>query len=128
MKALIAIGFLVSLSVSANDSLEKEYKGLTDEGEVCTVRLRDSEGSASFSYLDGGDRKSCVISYDRYYLTDRREDGYSYGTVGDKSGFKSCKVQVYFSEDGLKRLRMGLKSIFNPFHSYEDCNIKSDTL
>lgn len=128
MKALLALGLMISFSVIANDSLEKEYKGLTDEGEVCTVRLRDSEGSASFSYLDGGDRKSCVISYDRYYLSNRRDDGLSFGTVGDKSGFKSCKVQVHFVQDGIKRLRMGLKSIFNPFHSYEDCNIQSDTL
>ena len=69
-----------------------------------------------------------LISYDRYYLTNRRDDGFAFGTVGDKSGFKSCKVQVYFSNDGVKRLRMGLKSIFNPFHSYKDCNFKSDTL
>jgi len=128
MKALVALGLLFSLSAMANDSLEKEYKGLTDEGEACTVSLHDSAGSASFSYLDGGNRKSCVISYDRYYLADRRDDGLAFGTVGDKSGFKSCKVQVHFSEDGVKRLRMGLKSIFNPFHSYKDCNFKSDTL
>lgn len=128
MKVLAVLGLLVTQAAVANDSLEKDYKGLTDKGEICSVRLRDSEGSASFSYLDDGKRKSCVISHERYYLTNRRDDGYPFGTVGDKSGFKSCKVQVHFDDDGIRRLRMGFKSIFNPFHIYKDCNIDSDTL
>lgn len=123
MKLLFVTLFLAT-SAFANDSLEQTYSGVTDTGETCTVRLRDSEGSASFTYHDGGDRRSCGLSYDRYYLTNMRDDGRTFATVSDKSGFKSCKVQVYFGAQGeLTRLRMGLKSIFNPFHIYKDCKL-----
>lgn len=124
MKAMVLIGLLTSMTVFATDSLERDYAGVTDKNEKCSLRLRDSEGSASFTYFDDGGRKSCAITYDRYELTNARDDGYSFGTVKGKSSFKSCKVQVYFGENGkLTRLRMGLKSIFSPFHVYTDCKV-----
>ena len=123
MKILLALVF-VTTSVYANDSLEQTYHGLIDTGEECVVRLQDSSGSASFTYHEDGKRKSCALTYDRYHFTDARDDGSPFATVSDKTSFKSCKLQVHFNQDGsISRLRMGLKSIFNPFHIYKDCQL-----
>tara|TARA_R110000868_G_scaffold117600_14_gene312471 strand:+ start:11392 stop:11787 length:396 start_codon:yes stop_codon:yes gene_type:complete len=131
MKIAALLCLFASFNVFANDSLEKDYIGATTEGEICRIRIRDSQGSASFHYREGGESKSCSFTYDRYFLTNQRDDGRTYSTLSDKFGFKSCKMQVYYSEEeGVARIRMGLKSIFNPFHKYEECRLasSSDTL
>ena len=124
MKALTLVIWFIAFGAFANESLERDYVGMTDNNAVCTVRFRDSEGSASFHYREGGDSKACGFSYDRYYLTNQLDDGHSSASIKDKSGFRSCKLQVYFTADGqVKRLRMGQKSILSPFYSYKDCKL-----
>lgn len=130
MKVILFFSLLISVSTYANDSLERDYIGATSEGEICKIRIRDSQGSASFHYRESGESKSCTFTYDRYYLTNQRDDGRTYSTIKDKSGFRSCKMLIYYSSDEkVSRIRMGQKSIFSPFHSYEECYLaNSDAL
>lgn len=130
MKVILFFSLLISVSTYANDSLERDYIGATSEGEICKIRIRDSQGSASFHYRESAESKSCTFTYDRYYLTNQRDDGRTYSTIKDKSGFRSCKMLIYYSSDEkVSRIRMGQKSIFSPFHSYEECYLaNSDAL
>lgn len=129
MKLVLLMTFLMSFNLWANDSLEREYIGATDQGDICRINIRDSRGSASFHYREDGKSKSCTFSYDLYSLTSDRDDGRIFSTISSKSGFKKCKMQVYFEDkEKVSRLRMGIKSIFSPFTSYEECNLALDPL
>ncbi len=128
MKLILLMTFLASFQVYANDSLEREYIGATDEGQICRINIRDSRGSASFHYREGGKSKSCAFAYDLYYLTGQRDDGRFFSTISSKSGFKTCRMQVFFeNREKVSRIKMGIKSIFSATR-YEECHLSLDPL
>lgn len=128
MKIIVLISLLCSLAVAANDSLEREYIGATDKGDICRINIRDSRGSASFHYREDGKSKSCAFTYDLYSLTSDRDDGRFYSTISSRSGFRTCRMQVYFeNRQKVSRIRMGIKSIFSATR-YEECHLSLDPL
>lgn len=128
MKFVLILCMMSSFSVMANDSLEREYIGATSNGDICRINIRDSRGSASFHYREDGKSKSCAFSYDLYSLTTDRDDGRLYSIISSKSGFKTCRMQVYFeNREKVSRIKMGIKSIFSAT-KYEECHLSLDPL